>query len=449
MPPSWADRVQSVWERIEVVSATFDILRSIVTERAEWFASSEIVRDTLVVEVQRLCELPIGDKDGLELCEELETHVESAERSLLSIDAELPMQTYRRRFDRFFPNDVLVLRYATLLSYYLADAVERQDRFEFLVTRLLTKKARGGGRRMVKDEQITPVVEAIVGLRASESETRDAALKFFADAHQRLEQFTVADELFDSGFYIDVRGYKYTLRGDMIDREILPAAVALNAAISRRLAEFQREQRFREGNVNDRLTEQEQRLRYIFHEARALEDSVAPRFENLRAVTFDQAKLAQEIKEQDGKPKPKKPRKTRVKAGPAPKSRFGFGRKKKIVASERYRRWRGASSKLSKVSRRARLDGDMRATPLAKVAIWAGGFGIAIALSFALQAWITENELQPLDGPSLAKISTVLASGSTSVGKSDAVFIGKVDIGEWSLLTAKMRNKRRGPSAMA
>ncbi len=214
----------------------------------------------------------------------LESTVQQLEQKLEALDAQIPMGWFREHFDASHASSVALADYATLLGRYASDDQARLDRIQFLLTRLLSffvspEDDTPALRRQLLAEALPPPTLAVG--------TREAVVAFCHDAIRRLGTFTQLKGLIDSGFFVDVRGYKLSLRQKLLDPDVMAAVIELNEATSAtvdRLAEAEQQQ----GRaLAEHLAEVDQRIKAIFSQLRVDESDKSERFESWLKVSAD------------------------------------------------------------------------------------------------------------------------------------------------------------------
>jgi hypothetical protein len=206
----------------------------------------------------------------------LESATQQLEQKLHTLDAQIPMGWFRENFDVSQASSVALADYATLLGRYADVDPTRLDRIQFLLTRLVSffvspEDDSPARRRQLLAEALPP--SSLSGT------TRETVVAFCHDAIRRLATFTRLKELIDSGFFVDVRGYKLSLRQQLLDPDVMTAIIELNEATSDtldRLAEAEQEQ----GKaLEEHLAEVDLRIKAIFKQLRVDESEKTEKFE--------------------------------------------------------------------------------------------------------------------------------------------------------------------------
>ena len=164
----------------------------------------------------------------------LEETVRSVETTFFALDAAVPMALFRKSFDASKPPaPKLVESYIRLLASRRFRTSEARDRFEFLITRLLTTRDENGRVELGLRQWAERVLSLVIRPPYVADETiRDTAVQFFEQAAEEIERFKTIEALTGSELYLELRGYKLWLRVHTLDVDILWAIVSLNVTIS-------------------------------------------------------------------------------------------------------------------------------------------------------------------------------------------------------------------------
>jgi hypothetical protein len=308
---------------------------------------------------------------------ELEAGVEQLETKLEQLDSHIPMGWFREHFDPSQASSVALADYATLLGRH-ADDQPRLDRIQFLLTRLVSfflspEDDSPALRRQLLAEALPPSTLA-EGARA-------AVVAFCHDAARRLGTFTRLKELMDSGFFVDVRGYKLSLRQQLLDPDVMTAVIELNEATSLtldRLAEAEAEG-VAGPALEQHLAEVDLRIKSIFKQLRVDESDKTQKFE---AWLKDSA---------DGKPGRKRPR---------------------LTAEE-----------LMSIRPNRREDRRLLLGAIALV--------LVLVMIFRLPH---AQKLHTLTPAECAELSPLVVSGAAAPENAPRIFIGAIDKGRWALM---------------
>lgn len=308
------------------------------------------------------------------------------ELALLEIDEAIPAPTFRERFrGNLLPPDALC-RYAALLARNAASTT-RFDRIELIVTRLLTRELADGQLEVLPETDFLSVLEQITPRVVLSAERRDKSITFFLNAAQRLEAFTSIHDVFNSGIYLDVQGYKRALRDERLDPGILYVSVLLSVAITNHLMRFASRAGIERSVVLSRVASTELKVDEIFS---ASEDLDVARKRPKRAPPKSAAKSTE--------------RAERAWEPPAG----------------------GSPARASSMGSRAAL-----------------AFGLLFTLAGGALAWRgpvpRENTLDALPAAKMASISSHLKVAEVSEGRARPLLVGRVDDSSWMLLSLDQR----------
>lgn len=259
-------RLRKVAERFRSVSRAASVVLSVlppVREREEF----ESLQGALEKTLNNMVLL-----DGAELekaVDAAEARVATLEDKFIAVDGIVPMSWFRERFDVSRSSSVALVDYVSLLGPLASTGdSSRIDRVQYLLTRLLaaflpTDADSPADRRRLLMEALPPFpLDPAVLERAS---------TFFQDAARRLSTFTTLKDFFDSGILIDVRGYKLSLRSQLLDPEVMAGVIELNEAIGRTIDALAERERTSERDLATQLAEVDARIKAIFAQDRAEE----------------------------------------------------------------------------------------------------------------------------------------------------------------------------------
>lgn len=160
--------------------------------------------------------------------------LDALEATYLAIDEAIPSSIFRERLTQVQLDAAVLCPVAALLARH-AQLTARLDRVELLATRMLTREVADGQLEALPEEDFLRVLDQIAPAVTLAANRRDPSVSFFIEAAQRLEGFTSAHDVFNSGLYMDVQGYKRGLRSHRLDPGILYASVLLSVAITNHL----------------------------------------------------------------------------------------------------------------------------------------------------------------------------------------------------------------------
>jgi hypothetical protein len=257
--PEFSDAVAPL-DRLLAIEAGVDILRPL-TER------NRSVLDDLQEEAGRiriLLEAAAGaPSDPAEA-------LAAAEAAILKVDAQLPNSSFRLLSLSVLTPEKIA-RYVGLLARNAHGSLERLDRVEILVTRLCAREELDGTLACRPRAEVDALLRLVSGPVRGDP-ARAAA--FFAAASQRLAMLATIDDAFDSGLYLDVRGYKVALKDERLDPDILHAATAFNLAFRARIEELQHAAGISETALAARFRTAEAQIELLFGRGASTLDEV-------------------------------------------------------------------------------------------------------------------------------------------------------------------------------
>lgn len=201
----------------------------------------------------------------------VEEAVEVAELAVFKLDSTVPMDVFNKRFhDGLLPQS-LMAHFARLLATRPLGTHGRRDRFEFLATRLLRRPLGLGAYVLANREEVGPLLGYLIpkDRRLSDAKIREAAVAYFEEVRERIFNIDRVDDIFESGLYLDIFGYKISLSDDILDPDIIYAAAAVNVTLSNRIFELvvKPDSPVTMDEVREKFTTQEIEVRKIYEEA--------------------------------------------------------------------------------------------------------------------------------------------------------------------------------------
>jgi hypothetical protein len=169
---------------------------------------------------------------------ELEQCMSEVEGALLTLDECLPNDQFEQRFSKQHVAPKQLLHYARFLASREFGIGYPRDRFEMLAQELLTAKLPSGRLRMMSRKRAAGVLLPLLrGLArpALSMEAQTAQVAYLCGALDRLQSLTGAKQFFDSGFYMDVYGYKISMHERIASPEFLYLCVAINVELHNKL----------------------------------------------------------------------------------------------------------------------------------------------------------------------------------------------------------------------
>jgi hypothetical protein len=107
---------------------------------------------------------------------------------------------------------------------------------------------------------------------------RETAVQFLRGAAGRARSFTSLKELSDSGFFIDTRGYKLSLRAAILDADVMAAVIELNETVNECIDSLARRELTPEQTLAEHMAEVDARIRAVFKGLRADDSQRVARF---------------------------------------------------------------------------------------------------------------------------------------------------------------------------
>jgi hypothetical protein len=378
-----AQRIRALGDRFLAISEVSQILGNVGRETAK---RRVLDAQAVAADAELKCILKKGARaaEMLEAIERLERVATGCEELLIEIDATVSTTLFRNVLESSRVGTVRLLQYARLIARYFRADVHHTERLDVLTQRLLTQPRVDTVRELRPRAGTDAALTYIAGGAKAPEAIRKSALEFFQKAAVRVASIEAVDGLFTGGFYLDVLGYKVSIRESMLDAEILRASAELNAALANRLVTLMQNEGVSPKEIAERMA--------------AVETQVAEIFDS---AEMDEA--ANEPSNAASKP-PATPQKT----APAPT--------------------RAAPVVLLKPQHGARL--------LASLLV-------AVVLALGIGAFRRSsgnaNELIPLDEAAVAALSPVLESAARSRGQASPLLIGEVAPAKWLLMDAAER----------
>lgn len=169
---------------------------------------------------------------------ELDRAMSELEGALLTLDECLTNEQFRTRFGKQHQPPKMLLRYARFLAARRFGIGYRRDRFEQLAQELLTAKLPSGNLLLMPRKRAAPIlVQLVRGLfrPMMSPDAQEQELQYLRDALDRLQSLAGPKQFFDSGFYLDVYGYKISMHDRITSPEFLYLCVAINVEVHNRL----------------------------------------------------------------------------------------------------------------------------------------------------------------------------------------------------------------------
>lgn len=319
----------------------------------------------------------------------LESEVLRFERALEALDRTIPMGWFREHFDASQASSVALADYASLLGRYVGDSPLRLDRIQFLLTRVvsffMSPEDASTGRRIELLGEALPHVDV-------DDASRDTAVAFLHDAARRVSSFARINEVIASGFFVDIRGYKLSLRQKLLDPAIMAAAIELNEAVNDNLRRLAEADAPAGKEIQAHLAEVDAHIKSIFTQLREDETATQQEFDRWLARNAEKRRKKASQKPTEFKP-------------------LGKGKAKKL-------------------DRRVVLGGIIAVLLLVMWVRWPGGA-----------------PLKDLSKADVAQISPVLVAGTVAPAKNPKIFVGQVDKSRWALMS--LSDRRQAAESLA
>lgn len=363
-----------VSDRFRSLSRVADVLLAVLPDTDEGSDLRRLQKDL----ESRLNELSMHDARTLaQEVPRIEAALSKVEHGLERLDSGIPMGWFREHFDASSVSSVALVDYAALLGRHANDNLLRLDRIQFLLTRVVSfflspEEASPERRKALLEEALPPV--------AIDEATRRTAVAFLRDAAQRVTGFSSLQLLVDSGFFIDVRGYKLSLRAKLLDPEVMTAAIELNEVINDNMHRLAAADTEFDRHLEVHLASVDAHLKGLFHKLRDDESAAQTQFD--RWVARNAAKRS--------------PATTSLE--PAKKTKTAPVR------------------------------------PLLAVALF-------VFLIVAYARWPKAVALKELSKAEVVALSPLLVSGTAAPKQNPQVFVGRVDKSRWTHLTLVQRNQ--------
>ena len=159
------------------------------------------------------------------------------EEKLLSLDDQIPDAVFKDRLDNTKQAKKIVARYGRLLASRRMPPGPRRNRFEWLALQLLTRTTERGELVALTPDRARNVLQHLIGglPRKQRQQELDEALDYVHEAGKRIGELRNADELFDSGLFADLHGYKVSMREHLLSPEFIYLSVLVEVRLHNRL----------------------------------------------------------------------------------------------------------------------------------------------------------------------------------------------------------------------
>jgi hypothetical protein len=164
------------------------------------------------------------------------------EDRLLALDDTISEDDFRASVTKDKHPIKLLLRYARVLAVRRFNIGYRRDRFEYLACELLTDAGPDKRLQLLPRDQAGPVLHHLLaGLpQVAAPEERAPAIEHLREALDRLAEVDGPKAFFESEFFIDVHGYKISMRDQITCPEFLYLSAAMHVELHNRLLAWSR-----------------------------------------------------------------------------------------------------------------------------------------------------------------------------------------------------------------
>jgi hypothetical protein len=242
------------------------------------------------------------------------------EDRLLLLDQMIARETFQEGCGNRKVTRKILVRYARLLASRRFQADERRSRFEWIATQLLAPLDSAGLRRGLSVDQARPLLQRMIGGLPSKAKDEELleALAYLRESIGRMKRFATASEFFDSGYYVDVYGYKVTTRDLLVAPEFLYFSVLLNAVVHNRVESWIRDlERLHDSNqLRQEGSPREQIMRGLRAQEDAVENALGVKRRSAQHGTRGEAPKAEADAAEAKAPPKAKPKKKEKKRSP-------------------------------------------------------------------------------------------------------------------------------------
>jgi hypothetical protein len=169
--------------------------------------------------------------------DEHERALTKVEDRLIALDETISEEEFRSGVTKARHQIKTLLRYARVLAGRRFNVGFRRDRFEYLAVELLTAEGADGRLQLLPREQAGAVLHHLLaGLpQTAAVDERGPAADHMREALDRLAEIGGAKAFFDSEFFIDLHGYKISMRDHITCPEFLYLCAALQVELHNRM----------------------------------------------------------------------------------------------------------------------------------------------------------------------------------------------------------------------
>ena len=178
--------------------------------------------------------LAAAPKETLDAIEPL---LGTIEDKLLALDDQLDDATFESQASGAARNKRVLARYGRLLASRRMPVGARRNRFEWLAMQLLTRTNEVGQLLVAPPERALVALQQLIGDLPYKVRSQEVAqvTDYLFDAGKRLDALQDLDELFESGLYTDVHGYKVSMREHLLSPEVVYRTALFEARLHNHL----------------------------------------------------------------------------------------------------------------------------------------------------------------------------------------------------------------------
>jgi hypothetical protein len=174
--------------------------------------------------------------------DEHERALSRVEDRLLALDDMITEDDFRASVTKQKHAIKLLLRYARVLAIKRFNIGYRRDRFEYLACELLTDAGPDKRLQLLPRDQAGPVLHHLLaGLpQVAALEERAPAIEHMHEALDRLAEIDGPKAFFESEFFVDLHGYKISMRDQITCPEFLYLSAAMHVELHNRMLAWSR-----------------------------------------------------------------------------------------------------------------------------------------------------------------------------------------------------------------
>jgi hypothetical protein len=162
------------------------------------------------------------------------------EEKLLNLDDQIGDSVFDDRIANTKQSKKIIARYGRLLASRRMPPGPRRNRFESLAVNLLTRRSELGGLVPLPPDRARNVLQHLIGglPRKVRQQEVDEATDYLHEVGKRLDDVRSVDQLFDSGLFADLHGYKVTMREHLTSPEFVYRSVLAEVKLRNRLEQW-------------------------------------------------------------------------------------------------------------------------------------------------------------------------------------------------------------------